>query len=192
MAFTRKLEPRRRQEVQDELGIFLRVHPHPALNVGSLSLGISFEVYSLPLDGLTRAAGGVTIADCLVKTGNWQHQILLRKRAKAVALSSSRRDIRDSTRIAGLVVTPLAAKIDRAIKWIDLNRPEDRTEVYFFIVPAFQIHAFLLGTLDNEDVFVVSNPAKVGSLKEEKLYKAEQFLAAVNGVNAITGIVMKI
>jgi hypothetical protein len=39
---------------------------------------------------------------------------------------------------------------------------------------------------------VVSNPAKVGSLKEEKLYKAEQFLAAVNGVNAITGIVMKI
>lgn len=191
MAFTQKLELRRLEEVQAGLGSYLRAHPHPGFKGGSPLLGPSFEVYSLPLDGIARMTGDVAIADRLVKTGNWQHQILLRKRAKAVALSSSRRDIRDSIRIAGLVVTPLAAKIERAVKWIDLNRPEDRTEVYFFIIPAFQIQAFLLRAPDNEEVFVLLNPAKKGSMKENKLYTAGQFLAALKEATAVTGIAMK-
>jgi hypothetical protein len=191
MASTRKLEPRRQQEVQVELGSFLHAHPHPALKGRSISMGVSFEVYSLPLDRFARAADGATIADCLVKTGNWQHQILRQKRAQAIAFSSSRGDIRDTIRVAGLVVTPLAGKIDRAVKWIDLNRADDRIEIYFFIIPAFQIQAFLLSALENEEVFVVSNPAKVGSLKEEHLYKAELFRAALKEAKAIQGIEVK-
>jgi hypothetical protein len=188
MAFTRELKANHREEVRGELGNFLTAHPHPALRGGAMFIGSSFELYSLTLGGIARATNGVDLADCLTKTGRWQHQILMQRKSRAIAFSSSRGDIRDSIRVTGVMAAPAAGKIDRAIKWIDRERPDDRIEVFFFIVPAFQLQAFLLKGLNTEEVFVVSSPAKSHSLDEGTACDVGKFLTELRGTRAIVGI----
>jgi hypothetical protein len=191
MAFTQKLDPHRQEEVRGELGSYLGAHPHPLLRGGAMFLGAGFEVYSLSLSGISRSIQGANLASSLVRTGNWQHQILQQGKSQAIAFSSSRGDIANSTRVTGVVVAPLAAKIDQAIKWIDRERPSDRTEVFFFVVPAFQLQAFLLRDFSREDVLVVSNLARSGSVEECVAYDVREFLTELHEAKPIRGIVVK-
>jgi len=177
------------EEVRGELARFLSGRPHPVIGRDAAFVGASFEVYMLSLDGIAKALRGSDLTDCLVKTGNWHHQILQMRKASAIGLSAPRGDVRDSLRISGLFVTPLASKVDRAIEWIDRQRPEDHIEAFFFIAPAFQIHAFLLRGFSKEEVLVVSNRSDSGSLKEGAAYPADAFLSALKNLKPVTGIV---
>jgi hypothetical protein len=100
-----------------------------------------------------------------------------------ITYSGSRGDTRDSWHIRGVVVSPAAAKIDRAIQWIDRQRPEDRTEVFFFTAPGFQLQAFLLKGFSAEEVFIVSNPFRAGTLEEGSVYSADAMTATLNTAN---------
>ncbi len=188
MAFTRQLEARRLEELRGELGYYLSAHPHPALGEGALFIGEGFETYSLSVDGIARAAHGVDLAACLVKTGNWQHQILRKGQPAAIAYSGTRGDMRDSWHIRGVVVSPAAAKIDRAIQRIDRQRPEDKIEVFFFIAPAFQLQAFLLKGFSAEEVFIVLNPFRSGLLDEGFVYSPSAMATALSTSKPAQGV----
>ena len=140
-------------------------------------------------------AGGPTLRSLARATGRWHHQLKIGGRATAFARTSGSRLELDRVTLRGLFVSPLAQKIDDAIKWIDEHESEAGggardPVVRLLVVPSRHLHAFWLfdereGT---SEVFVFDPPPRPGGVRGGVLLGEREFLESVRRVRPVRGL----
>ena len=153
-------------------------------------LGETFAVYRLDPGSVSQfRETGSDLLQLAKPTGRWHHQIVVDGRGEAFARSTAARKDNSSASLRGLFVSPLAARIDNAIRWINDNAGGDPL-VRLLIAPAYQIHAFWLVYEGRpaSKVFIVKAPSRFARLKRDRLLKSSEFLKALSTKGHHTGI----
>src|SRR5204863_1584438 len=127
--------------VAQQIGALLSDVAEPALlNAQPIELKETFEVWTLGLDALAHGvATGKSLSQIARPTGRWHHQIAFAGNASAFARSSMSPED-GHQHVEELFISPLAAKTDQAIDWIDQNTSGDPF-VTLLVVPAYYLHA---------------------------------------------------
>ena len=81
--------------------------------------------------------------------------------------------------VHAVYTSPLAAKIDRVIRWIDARSDTDAEQVRLLIVPSRQLHAFWLYSEQDRLVVVDKPRTRLGPVYQ-RLYSADEFLEALS------------
>jgi hypothetical protein len=135
------------------------------------------ETFSVWLLGLESTANwNQPIARLAVHTGQWHHQISTDGRANAFARSAPFGPTAADWSISQVATdSAIAAKIDRAIEWVDKKVSEDAL-VRLLIVPSYYLHAFWLQTPEHGQIVVIDRPDSYTRLNLETLYIESEFL----------------
>lgn len=148
--------------------------------------GESFTLYTLGTDKIRsyepqQEEGGDPLARLAKNTGRWHHQIKFDGVAQAFARSIIYEDKPKSSSVREFFASPLAGRIDSAIKWID-EYVEDELLVRLLTVPSYRIEAFwLLDERTNESyVLVVEAPPKFKELPRNRLISSREFLEVLS------------
>jgi hypothetical protein len=153
-------------------------------------LGETFAVYRLDPVGVSKfQETGSDLLHLAKPTGRWHHQIVVDGRGEAFARSTAAKMDQGNASLRGLFVSPLATRIDNAIRWINENVGGDPL-VRLLVAPAYQIHAFWLvyeGQPESK-VFIIKAPSRFSGLKRSRLLKSRQFLKTLSTKGHLTGI----
>lgn len=74
------------------------------------------------------------------------------------------------------VESPIAAKIDAAIAWVDEAHPDDDVTVRLLVIPAYYVHALLLIRNKKYAAVLVDQAPGFKKLKYQVEYKLKEFL----------------
>jgi hypothetical protein len=75
-----------------------------------------------------------------------------------------------------VVESPIAARLDRAMAWVDRAVPRDTVTARLLVIPAYYVHALLLIRGKKLTAVLVDQPAGFKALKYEKEYPLKDFL----------------
>lgn len=190
MAHSYKISDKALHGVTEQLGEHLHHLGDPdLLKAKSVELCETFEMWKLGAKALASGAqSGSDLAQLARPTRNLHHQIKHDGEAKSFASSAG--DSKNRT-LAGWTISPLAKKIDQAVRWID-HQVEIGGDplVRLLVVPSYHVHAFwLVGEAGSEDrAVVIDAPAQYKGLPRMKLLTSREFLAALVSERQAIGI----
>lgn len=141
-----------------------------------INLTETFPVWMLGADAVTKS--DLPLDKLARRTGRWHHQIRFAGAADAYARSMPLGADAASWDIREVYESELAARIDKAIDWIDQNVKGD-PEVRLLVVPAYYTHAFWLSERNGSHVVVIDAPKQYTNLRPQKLYTPKEFLESL-------------
>jgi hypothetical protein len=149
----------------------------------SIELAESFAVWMLGADAVRRSDGKM-LATLARDTQRWHHQIKHDGRARSYARSMPRG--KTSHVLCELYVSPLAAKIDNALRWAERHLA-DTKQALLLNVPAYHVFALWLTDEAGEDRMVIVDAPLTACIKPLELLDAREFLAALRRMQAAPG-----
>jgi hypothetical protein len=148
-----------------------------AVPSGKADLQESFEVFLLRADRIEDAkAAGNTVQLALERTPLWHHQVHSGESAIGIAHSTAAAEKEKTWAIVDFFRAPLAAKVARAIKQLDVERADEGIEVSLVTAPAFQLDVFLLKSFETVEVYVISVGRRSSGFVEGQYYSQADFL----------------
>jgi hypothetical protein len=109
-------------------------------------------------------------------SGLWHHQI---RTAAGPTLSAwSRQAGFDPATldVQQVVESPVAARLDQAMAWVDRAVPDNAVTARLLVIPAYYVHALLLIRGKKLTAVLVDQPAGFTALKYQKEYPLREFL----------------
>lgn len=146
-----------------------------------IELGESFTVWMLGADAVRRS-DGKTLARLARDTERWHHQIKHDGRVLSYARSMARG--KTSHTLCELYVSPLAKKIERALRWIE-GHVADTARVRLLNVPASHVFVLWLTDERGEDRVVIVDAPPSAGCKPLKLLSVPEFLQALRRLQTV-------
>lgn len=111
-------------------------------------------------------------------SGYWHHQLRIGGIATHTAVST-KEGFGDGHEVQQMFATPVAGKIDAAIRWVDKNVTGKAT-VRLLIAPAYLLHALLILATDGSlSAVLADQPTGFTQLELEKRYPLAEFLKSL-------------
>jgi hypothetical protein len=149
-----------------------------------IELAETFELWVLDLEAIRQKKGG--LPQLARPTGRWHHQI---RRGDTPALFARSAEIGTPAawKVTEMFESELAAKIDRAISWIDGNVPGNPL-ARLLVVPAYQLNAMWLLEDKKSLVYVIDCPTRLHSLHPGDFFENEtQFVTLLRKEEPVVG-----
>jgi hypothetical protein len=109
-------------------------------------------------------------------SGTWHHQVRTAAGPTHLARSSPQAFAADELRVDQWLESPVAAKLDDALAWVDRRHPDDATTVRLLVAPAYYLHALLIVRGRNFSAVLVDKPDGLARLEYEREYPLRDFL----------------
>src|SRR5262249_10513514 len=109
-------------------------------------------------------------------SGTWHHQVRSAGVTTHMARSTRQDFAGEDLQVEQWVASPVAAKLDGAIVWVDEEHPDDDVTVRLLVIPAYYLHALLIIKGKKLSAVVVDQPPGFSELKEKKEYPLKRFL----------------
>jgi hypothetical protein len=142
-----------------------------------VGLAEHFEVWKLLEKAFKPGASfaGVPLSKFAKPTRHWEH--IVRHGGAATEMVSSKRE-RAGWKLQAISSSPLAARIDGVIRWLDQN-DDSGAVVRLLVVAKFGLYAFWLFEKAHDEVVLIDSMRPIVGLKTEQKYSAEAFLEAL-------------
>lgn len=164
-----------------------RIHYSPMLAApGSRpGLGESLKLVMLPLDSVQSGEGA--LAERVVDTGQWHHQVYSGPRAVNFARSVPLSDTPGARHeVVEVAESMLPEALKTSIKWVDANMP-NVTDAKVLVAPAYFLTGLWLRG-DGDDAVVISSMAEgVQNLELNQRIDADDFLRRLAQNEAVEG-----
>lgn len=149
----------------------------------------TFEIWVLSVDALRQPANN--LSQLAKPTGDWHHQInrsgITDFFARSCQVGQPEADDRPSTwQVVELLQSQLAEQIDHAVDWTNKHVHEDLV-ARLLVVPAYQLHAFLLLKDGKSQIFVIDCPERLGYLRSDEVLDEPFFLESLRKEQPIVG-----
>ncbi len=109
-------------------------------------------------------------------SGMWCHQVRTASGATHLAMSQSHAFGSDELEVQQLGESPVAAKLDDAITWLETTVPDDNVTVRLLIAPAYFVYALAIIRPKKITVMLVDQPDGTTTLQPEREYPIKDFL----------------
>jgi hypothetical protein len=149
-------------------------------------LGESLPVAMLTQDNIIKGAG--TLADRVVKTGQWHHQIYADGSAMSFARSVEEPGAPGiPADVVEVASSSVAEDLRQTIAWIDANVHQDGAAEVIIVPSHFLTGIWLYGP--SIDAVVVSSvPAEMDQIRVNTLIPGDEFLSTLASIPAIEGL----
>lgn len=184
MAKTDPLKKSTRQAIADQLGPLMahtsaRKAMTAAHAITQPELGESLAVCVLTADQVRRPPAD--FAEIARPTGAWHHQVHTGVGVTHAAQSQSGGlGEEDQHQVTQMFESPIAAKIDEAITWLDRKLAKSPATVRLLIAPAYYLHALLIIRGKTYSAVVADQPASFKQLQSQTIYPMAEFLAKLS------------
>jgi hypothetical protein len=136
-------------------------------------IGESFAVCQLDVSQVRKPPKD--LSKLTTPSGFWHHQLRTAGVATHTAVST-KQGFGDGHEVQQMFASPVAAKIDEAVAWVDKNVTGKAT-VRLLVAPAYYVHALLVIADDGSMSAVLADqPAGFTQLELEKRYPLAEFL----------------
>lgn len=157
-----------------------------------IELAETFQVWMIGAEPARLWRRTTDLADLVVPTNRWHHQIRFNGEAAAFARSSPPDEDSDQWLLCELFVSPLAKRIEEGIDRIDAieTRIPNNPVVRLLVAPAYQAHAFwLLHEAERtSQVLVIDRPEGFANLPTDRVLSSREFLANLTGKRYVVGV----
>jgi hypothetical protein len=160
------------RSVAEQIGGFLA--SAAAAPVAQPKLAESFAVCGVAADDVANPPQDLTVLTHPI--GMWHHQIRTKGGSTHFARSQQAGFQSDDLDVHLVFASPVAAKIDRAITWVDRHVPDDAVTVRLLAIPAYYLHALVLIRKKKFSAVLADQPDGNRQLKYEKEYSLRDFL----------------
>lgn len=176
-----------KEVIAKQIGMLLpRIFDPELLSQAEVKLRETFEVWVLEADAVIQSTDDLSLLARPI--GRWHHQVSIDSEVKSFARSTPLGATPESWRVVEVFQSPLAEKIDDALRRIDDLKLGDEWLARLLVVPAYQVHAFwLLNSEDVEKIFVIDHPAQFTHLLTDRLLSYDEFLVALRREQHIIG-----
>ncbi|MDR3469923.1 MAG: hypothetical protein P4M07_28675 [Xanthobacteraceae bacterium] len=141
---------------------------------GTVEIAESFEVWFLGRSSTMRI--GASLAQLAHRTGYWYHQLRLNGKAQEYALSQPHGPGVRDWEVHAVMASPLPARVDAAISWIDRQDISGDPLVRMLSVPAYHITAFWLVGGKEDRIVPIERSEWLEQLKTEAIYGEREFI----------------
>lgn len=149
-------------------------------------LGESLRVAMLTQDQIDDGLG--SLANRIVETGQWHHQIYLNNAATSFARSIETLDSPGMPfEVVEVADSTIVEDLRSTIAWVDANVDQE-AEAEVLIAPSHLLTGLWLHGPDIDAVVVSSIPAGMKGIVQNELISGEQFLATLASIPAIEGL----
>lgn len=165
-----------------------RVPQTPELSApGAIAgLGESLRIAVLPQNRIEEEAG--PIADRVIETGQWHHQIYSGDMASNFARSTdSPAEPGMPAQVVEVAESTLATDLRRTIAWVDSNVDADG-EAEVLAVPSHFLTALWLRGPHLDAIVVASAPADMAGIELNQIIPSAQFLKILAQIPAVEGL----
>jgi hypothetical protein len=174
------------EAVAQQIGERLSGASQQALSSGEgLEIAESFPIWAMGLAATVDP--GVDLGRSAYPTGYWHHQIRHGARAIEFAKSRSTGPRAEDWRVEEIVTSPIAEKIDSAVRWLDDNVRDDGL-VRLLVVPAYFIHALWIESPGGSRILLVDRPDSLSALAYNHLYPARDFFQLLARQQHVVGV----
>jgi hypothetical protein len=166
------------RSVADQVGQFLAsASATPAAAMAPLRKPQLAESFAICAVGADQVANPPDDLAALVQpSGMWHHQIRSSDGSTHMARSKQAGFGSDEMELQQVFESAIAAKIDRAIAWVDRHVPDDGIIVRLLVIPAYYLHALVLIRKNKYSAVLADQPDGYRQLKYEKEYPLSEFL----------------
>jgi hypothetical protein len=109
-------------------------------------------------------------------SGLWHHQVWTEAGPTHMARSNQQGFSGVELEVSQLMESPIVAKVDAVVDWIDEFLTDDDATIRLLLIPAYYVHALLIVRGDKLSAVLVDQPTTFTQLKYEKEYTLKQFL----------------
>lgn len=167
------------QSVATQLSNFLPPPKATVLGMASAPLkqpavAESLAVCYLTVQQVTKPPENLTVL--VTASGMWCHQVRTANGATHMAMSQSHAFGSDELEVQQLGESPVAAKLDASLTWLDEHVPDDNITVRLLIAPAYFVHALAIIRPKKISVVLVDQPDGMTTLQSETEYPIKDFL----------------
>ena len=186
MAYSRRLEKRKLQMVRRQLGPLINHFHRGLVDSGGAEIHETFELCMIQGDAFPIGKDQL-LATIVRRTGSWQHLIKSKGRPIGIAHSAAPGPLESLWSVQSFFVSPMAAKIARAVAKIDKVRPGRDIEVTLVAVPSRQVDFFLLRSPGKTEVYLIIGREVSTGLIEGRFYTEARFLRMLSSAPEVTG-----
>jgi len=122
------------------------------------------------------------------RTGSWQHLIKSNGKPIGIAQSAAPGPLENQWSVQNFFVTPISAKIARAVAKIDKVRSRNDIEVTLVTVPSKLVDFFLLRSPRETEVYLIVGRDKSKGLVEGRFYTEAKFLKMLSSSPNASGV----
>ena len=121
------------------------------------------------------------------RTGSWQHLIKSKGKPIGIAHSAAPGALESIWSVQNFFVTPISAKLARAVAKIDRARIEEDIEVILVTVPSKLVDFFLLRSSKKTEAYLIVGHDRSTGLVEGRFYTETRFLKLLSSAPNIAG-----
>jgi hypothetical protein len=187
MAHSRRLDKARLQMVRRQLGHMISHFHRDVVDARSTEIHETFELCMIQGD-VFPLGKGERLSTIVKRTGSWQHLIKSKGKPIGIAHSAAPGSLQDIWSVQNFFVTPISAKIARAVAKIDSTRAKDNIEVTLVTVPSKLVDFFLLRRSKKTEVYLIVGRDKSTGLVEGRFYTETRFLNLLSSAPDSMGI----
>jgi hypothetical protein len=145
----------------------------------------TFELCMIQGDAFPVSKGD-RLSTIVRRTGSWQHLIKSKGKPIGIAHSAAPGPLEDHWSVQNFFISPIAAKIARAVAKIDKVRPGGDIGITLVTVPSKQVDFFLLRRPRKTEVYLIKGRDKSTGLVEGRFYTETRFLEMLSSTSNIT------
>lgn len=186
MAHSRRLDKSKLRAVSRQLGHMI-VHAHrDVVDAKSTEIHETFELCMIQGDAF-RLIKDERLSTIVSRTGVWQHLVKSKGKPIGIAHSAAPGPLENIWSVQNFFVTPISAKLARAVARIDRMRTKDDIEVILVTVPSKQVDFFMLRSPQKNEVYLIVGRDKSTGLIEGRFYTEARFLKLLSSAPTIAG-----
>jgi hypothetical protein len=187
MAYSRRLEKAKLHMVRRQLGHLISHFHREVVDPKEAEIHETFELCMIQGDAFPLGKDDL-LSTIVRRTGSWQHLIKSKGKPVGIAHSAAPGPLEDQWSVQNFFVSPIAAKIARAVAKIDRVRSGGDIEVTLVTVPSKQVDFFLLRKPGKIEVYVIIGRDKSTGPVEGRFYTETRFLKILSSTPNITGL----
>ena len=183
-----------RESIAEQIGIRAPASFSLAAPGAGAALGESLKVMMLPAEAVRQGAGGM--ADRVVDTGQWHHQIYRGGRpasfARSVAAEGAAapgNEAEPAHDVVEVARSPLPEALNRTIEWVDANFPEDAI-ADLVVAPAYALTGLWIHGANADAVVVSSVGQSIRQIPLNTRLESKDFLRRLAQNQPIQGLGM--
>jgi hypothetical protein len=175
MAYSRRIDKPKLQMVSRQLGHMISHFHRDVVDARRTEIHETFELCMIP-GGAFPLHKGASLSTIVKRTGSWQHLVKSKGKPIGIAHSAAPGPLENLWSIQNFFVTPISAKIARAVANIDKARTKRDIEATLVTVPSKQVDFFLLQSPRKTEVYLIVGRDKSTGLIEGRFYTEARFL----------------
>jgi hypothetical protein len=187
MAHSTRLGKNKLRAIRHQLGHMIVNFHRDVVDAKSTEIHETFELCTIQGDSFPLVKGE-RLSAIVKRTGSWQHLIKSNSKPIGIAHSAAPGPLENIWSVQNFFVTPISAKVARAVAKIDKMRIEDDIEVILVTVPSKLVDFFLLRSPRGNEVYLIVGRDKSTGLIEGRFYTETRFLKLLSSASDIPGL----